>query len=187
MTNGSFIESPAVQTVAAGLMALVMGPMFLVLLLACTNVTMLFLSRSIVRRGEIAVRLALGAGRARLIRMLAVESLLTALIAGVISIWLAARIPSLVIRSLDPDGQLPAIRPDWRVFGYLAALVLTSAVVSALAPMRESFRFDLVTALKGREGSVTTRTGTASVLIVAQSVLRRTAFQIAHRRRVTRR
>ncbi len=168
VTNGSFVENPAMQTVAAGLLALVMGPLFLVLLLACTNVTMLFLSRSIVRRGEIAVRIALGAGRARLMRMLTVESLLTAFLAGLVSIWLAVRIPSLVIRSLDLQGQLPAMHTDWKVFGYLAALVLTSAIVSALAPLHESFRFDLVTALKGREGSVTTRTGTASVLIIAQ-------------------
>ena len=58
--------------------------------------------------------------------------------------------------------------PDWRVFGYLAALVLIATVVSALAPMRESFRFDLVTALKGREGAATARSHTTSALIVVQ-------------------
>jgi predicted permease len=169
LTDGSYIESPALQTLAAGLVALVMGPLLLVLLLACTNVTTLFLSRSIVRRGEIAVRLSLGAGRGRLTRMLLVESLLIALIAGVASIWLAARIPSLVISSLDPDDQFASsIHPDWKVFGFLAALVLTAAVVSALTPARESFRFDLVSALKGREGSVTSRTKTTSALIVVQ-------------------
>jgi predicted permease len=168
VTNGSFVENPAMQTLTAGLLTLVMGPLFLVLLLACTNVTMLFLSRSIVRRGEIEVRIALGAGRGRLMRMLTVESLLTALLAGLVSIWIAVRIPPLLIRSLDPEGQLPVVHTDWKVFGYLSVLVLTSAIVSAVAPLRESFRFDLVTALKGREGSVTTRTATASVLIVAQ-------------------
>jgi predicted permease len=170
LTNGSIIENPAMQSIAIGLMGLIMGPLSLVLLLACTNVTMLFLSRSIVRRSEIAVRLALGAGRARLMRMLALESFLTASIAGVVSIFLAARVPALLFGSLDPvEGQFASvIRPDWTVFGYLAALVLIATLVSALAPLRESFRFDLVTALKGREGTATMRSRTTSALIVVQ-------------------
>ncbi len=152
------------------LMALILGPLALVLLLACTNVTMLFLSRSIVRRGEIAVRLALGAGRARLIRMLALESFFTAAAAGLTSIYLAARFPFLLFSAIDPVAAQFAsvIRPDWKVFGYLAALVLIATAASALAPMRESFRFDLVTALKGREGSATMRSHTTSALIVVQ-------------------
>ena len=152
------------------LMALILGPLTLVLLLACTNVTMLFLSRSITRRGEIAVRLALGAGRGRLIRMLALESFLTASAAGVASIYLAARFPFLLFSAIDPAASAVAtlIRPDWKVFGYLAALVLIATAASALAPMRESFRFDLVTALKGREGSATMRSHTTSALIVVQ-------------------
>jgi predicted permease len=152
------------------LMALILGPLTLVLLLACTNVTMLFLSRSITRRGEIAIRLALGAGRARLIRMLALESFVTAAAAGVASIYLAARFPFLLFSAIDPAATAVAavIRPDWKVFGYLAALVFIATAASALAPMRESFRFDLVTALKGREGSATMRSQTTSALIVVQ-------------------
>ena len=171
LANGSAIQNPALHLIAIGLMALIMGPLSMVLLLACTNVTMLFLSRSIVRRGEIAIRLALGAGRARLMRMLGIESLLTASIAGVISIYLAARVPGLIIGTIDPiEGKSASatIRPDWTVFGYLAALVLIATVVSAFAPMRESFRLDLVTALKGREGAATMRSRTTSALIAAQ-------------------
>lgn len=88
LTDGSFIHNPAMQTMVVDMMALIMGPLALVLLLACTNVTMLFLSRSVTRRGEIAVRLALGAGRSRLMRMLALESFFTAATAGVVSIYL---------------------------------------------------------------------------------------------------
>ena len=170
LTDGSFIRSPAMQSVAMILMALILGPLALVLLLACTNVTMLFLSRSITRRGEIAVRLALGAGRARLIRMLALESFFTAAAAGLASIYFAARFPFLLFSAIDPAaaGVASVIRPDWKVFGYLAALVLVATVASALAPMRESFRFDLITALKGREGSATMRSHTTSALIVVQ-------------------
>src|ERR1700728_2586141 len=159
LTDGSFIRNPAMQPVAMILMALILGPLALVLLLACTNVTMLFLSRSITRRGEIAIRLALGAGRARLIRMLALDSFFTAAAAGVASIYLAARFPFLLFSAIDPAAAAAAaasaIRPDWKVFGYLAALVLIATAASALAPMRESFRFDLVTVLEGRQGSAT--------------------------------
>ena len=170
LTNGSLAQNPGSEPAVAGLMSLIMGPLCLVLLLACTNVTMLFLSRSIARKGEMAVRLALGAGRARLMRMLTLESFFTALIAGLASIYLAARVPSLLFAVIDPvEGQFTkAIQPDWKVFGYLAVLVLLATAVSAFAPMRESFRFDLVTALKGREGTSTSRSRTTSALIVVQ-------------------
>ena len=170
LTDGSLIKNPAMQSVAMILMPLIMGPLALVLLLACTNVTMLFLSRSVVRRGEIAIRLALGAGRGRLMRMLAFESFITAAAAGVISIYLAARIPSLLFGVADPShaNVASSIQPDWKVFAFLAVLVLIATVASALAPMRESFRFDLITALKGREGAATMRSRTTSALIVVQ-------------------
>ncbi len=107
LTDGSFIQNPSMRSLVIALMSLIMGPLSLVLLLACTNVTMLFLSRSIMRRGETAIRLALGAGRARLTRMLALESLLTASAAGLISIVLAARVPAILIGWMDPvEGQL---------------------------------------------------------------------------------
>jgi predicted permease len=170
LTDGAFIRNPAMGSVAMILMALIMGPLALVLLLACTNVTMLFLSRSVKRRGEIAVRLALGAGRGRLMRMLALESFITAAAAGVVSIYLAVRFPFFLFEIVDPTeaGVTATMRPDWRVFGFLALLVLIATFASALAPMRESFRFDLITALKGREGAATMRSRTTGVLIVAQ-------------------
>src|SRR5580704_7727639 len=103
-------------------------------------------------------------------RMLALESLFTAAAAGVASIYLAARFPFLLFSAIDPAAAAVAsvIRPDWKVFGYLAALVLIATVASALAPMRESFRFDLVTTLKGREGASTARSHTTAALIVVQ-------------------
>jgi predicted permease len=170
LTDGSFIRNPAMQSVVMILMALIMGPLALVLLLACTKVTMLFLSRSVVRRGEIAIRLAVGAGRGRLMRMLAMESFFTAAAAGGVSIYLAVRFPSLLFGIADPShaNAAESIRPDWKVFGFLAVLVLIATVASALAPMRESFRFDLTTALKGREGASTMRSRTISALIVVQ-------------------
>jgi len=170
ITNGSFIENPTVHDVAILLMGLVLGPLSLVLLLACTNVTMMFLSRAVVRRGEIAIRLALGVGRARLARMLLMESLLITMLAGGMSVFVAKRVPLMIIDMVDPDEAefVPLMHPDWRVFGYLAVLVLVASVVSSLAPMHAAWKLDLLTALRGREAGATGRSRTTSGLIIAQ-------------------
>jgi predicted permease len=170
LTNGSFIETPAFHDTVVELLVLILGPLSLVLLLACSNVTMLFLSRAVVRRGEIAVRLALGVGRTRLLRMLLLESVLMALMAGIASVVLAYRVPQMilnVVRSNTAD-VMPPIHPDWHVFGYLGALVMVAALASSLAPMHAAWKLDLVTALKGREASATSRTKLTGGLIVAQ-------------------
>ena len=170
LTNGSFIQTPSYHDVVTALMALILGPLLLVLLLACSNVTMLFLSRAVVRRGEMAVRLALGVGRARLLRMLLLESLLTALVAGLVSIVLAYCMPQMIMNVANRGmaAFVPFIRPNWHVFVYLATLVSLATIASSLAPMHATWRLDLVTALKGREGTATMRSRITGGLIVAQ-------------------
>ena len=170
LTNGSLIENPTVHDVGVILMGLILGPLSLVLLLACSNVTMMFLSRAVVRRGEIAVRLALGVGRARLARMLLMESVLTTLLAGGLSVLVAKRVPLLIIDMVDPNEVefVPLLHPDWRVFGYLAALVLVASAASSLAPMHSAWKLDLLTALRGREAGATVRARTTHGLIIAQ-------------------
>ena len=170
LANGSLLANPAFHDLVLALSALILGPLSLVLLLACSNVTMLFLSRAIVRRGEIAVRLALGVTRARLARMLLLESVLTAGIAGALSIVLAYRVPQVIMNAVDPEeaGFVPLLHPDWHVFAYLAGLIVVATVASSLAPLHASWKLDLLSALKGREGSVTTRSRTTAGLIIAQ-------------------
>lgn len=170
MTNGSIIENPSFHHNAVAMMTLILGPLSLVLLLACTNVTMLFLSKAVVRRGEIAIRLALGVGRARLTRMLLLESLLMALVAGALSVAVAYRVPLIIMNAINPEesGAVPQMHPDWRVFGFTAALIAIATVVSSLAPLHAAWKLDLLTALKGREGAATVRSRTTNGLIVAQ-------------------
>jgi predicted permease len=173
LTDGSFVENPAIRDRVVVLMVLILGPLTLILLLACCNVTMLFLSRTVTRRGEIAVRLALGAGRGQLARMLLAESLLTAAIGGALSILLVYRVPLLIMNVISPRQarNVLMIHPDWRVFCYLAVLVVMATIISSLMPIRAAWKLDLLTALKGREGSATVRSRTTSGLIIVQIAL----------------
>ena len=173
LTNGSFIENPAVHNMVLGLMVLILGPLAVILLLACCNVSMLFLSRTVVRSGEIAIRLALGVSRSRLAGMLLIESLVTVCVGGALGVILAYRVPLLIMNALSP-GQanfVVLLRPDWRVFGYLAILIGGATAISSLMPIRSAWKLDLLTALKGREGAATVRSRTTSGLIITQTAL----------------
>lgn len=173
VTNGSEIENPAIHTLAMGLMFLMLGPLALILLLACSNVATLFLSRTLTRRGEIAIRLALGVSRLRLAVMLLIESLLTVCIGGLLSMVLAYRVPLMILNIMAAGQANFVVRfgPDWRVFGYLAMLMTAATILSSLIPIRAAWKLDLLTALKGREGNATVRSRTTSGLIVTQIAL----------------
>jgi predicted permease len=168
LTNGSFIEAPEARSLGFVVVPLIMGPMVLVLLAACTNVMLLQLSRSAGRRGEIAIRLALGAERTRLLRMLTTEGMLLAAAAGTISIYLAYRIPEIVWTFLLPQAPYYPMKPDWGVFAFLAGVTLLAGCVAGLPPASESLKIDLVTALKGREASSTAHSRLRGILIITQ-------------------
>jgi predicted permease len=167
VTNGSIIEQPRVRPFAVLLIPLILGPLLLVLLIACANVTMLLLSRATARRSEIAIRLALGAGRGRLLRMLALEGLIVVGAAGAISLFLAYEIP-VAFQWFIPDAINFQTRPDLSVLAYLAGITFLAGCIAGLAPAAESLRVDLVTVLKGKEGASTAKSRTRGILIVAQ-------------------
>jgi predicted permease len=167
VTNGSIIEQPRVRPFAVLVIPLILGPLLLVLLIACANVTMLLLSRAVARRSEIAIRLALGAGRIRLLRMLALEGLIVAGAAGAISLFLAFEIPE-AFQWFIPDAIKFQPRPDLTVFAYLAGVTFFAGCIAGLAPATESLRLDLVTALKGKEGASTAKSQIREILIVTQ-------------------
>lgn len=171
VTNGSLYQDPSQRSNILVFFPLVMGPMILILLVACTNVTMLLLSRAAARRSEVAIRLALGAGRGRLLRMLTTEGLIVAAIAGAVSVYLTYRLPGILWTFLLRRSDYHVQGPDWVVFAFLAVATLLAGCIAGLAPGRESLKVDLVTSLKGREGSATTRSRTRSVLIVAQMAM----------------
>ena len=131
-------------------MATLMAVVGIVLLLACVNVSNLMLARAAVRSREMAIRLSVGAGRARVIRQLFTESLLLAILAGLAGTLVALVATTLLVRMLPPLPLRLSIdlSPDVRVLGFTAIVSLVTAVLFGLLPALRMTRPDLTTALK---------------------------------------
>ena len=152
---------------------LLLGVVSLVLLVACANVANLLLARATSRQKEIAVRLALGASRRRLIRQLLTESVLLALIGGALGVLLALWIKDGLLAVSDwGNTEMTALRPalDLRVLTFTLLLSLLTGILFGMAPAWRSTRVDLTPALKesGRSSSAATRSWLSKSLIVAQ-------------------
>ena len=132
------------------------GAVSLVLLIACTNVANLLLSRAAVRQREIAIRAALGAGRVRVVRQLLTESIALSLMGGVAGLVVSA-LSIFVARKMHP-GNIPRLEElgmDLRVLGFTLAISILTGIVFGLAPALRASRVDLTTNLKaGAKGSL---------------------------------
>lgn len=147
-----------------------------VLLIACANVAGLLIARGASRQKEIAIRLAIGAGRWRIVRQLLVESLLLSIGGGLLGLLLAIWTDRALLAFLPSDNYVPqlSMAPDLTVLGFATAVSLVTGVIFGLVPALQATRPDVAPALKDTVGGVVgggTHVRVRKALVAAQVML----------------
>jgi putative ABC transport system permease protein len=154
------------------ILLILQGTVALVLLIACVNVANLLLSRVVAREKEIAVRMALGAGRWRIIRLLLTEGVSLAIIGGAVGLLLAWWGVRLLVSLAPPDiPRLEDISIDHRALGFTFLVSLLTALLFGLLPALQATRANLNDALKQGSRSGFRRRRLISVLLVSEVAL----------------
>ena len=159
-----------IRGLAAAFIGLLMALVSIVLVIACSNVAGVLLARATARRREIAVRVTLGAGRARLIRQLLTETALLFVIGGTAGVAMARGMTSLLLAAL-PAFPVPvnlSLPLDGRVVTFAAVVSLVAAILSGMAPALHASRADVITALKDESQGPSNRLRLRNAFVVAQ-------------------
>jgi predicted permease len=151
-----------------------LGAVGLVLLIACVNVANLLLARALGRTREIAIRSALGAGRARVVRQLLVENTVLGLAGGAAGVALGAAVLG-ALKAVSPHGvpRLADATIDGSVLAFALVVTVASSLLFGLLPARRAARAELQSALKegGRSSAGPTRDGVRQALVVCEVAL----------------
>jgi len=168
------LHDDMVQQIRPALLIL-QGCVLMIVLIACANVANLLLARSAVRRREVAIRQALGAGRGRLVRQMLTESLLLAALGGTAGMLVASWcVPVLERLGAKAIPELAQVNIDWRVAAFCAAISLVTGLIFGIAPALEMSAVNPVAGLKegSRGGSGFSGSGRRrSLLVVAETAV----------------
>lgn len=189
---GSVLSGPGGRQARLAV-GLVLAVITLVLVLACANTANLMMARTATRRSEIAVRLALGAGRRRVVQQLLTESVSLGLAAGTLGLLITLSILPMIIEAIRvPSGY--DVYPDARVFAFLVLVSTICGVLSGWGPARQSTSGDLWSPIQQQGGARGSRAGsgrtqrvligmqaTASmVLLVVAALMTRSMLYVTH-------
>jgi predicted permease len=161
---------PSMRLVIGGFLALLMALVSLVLVVTCANVAGILLARAAARRREISVRIAIGAGRARVVRQLLTETLLLFALGGGAGLLFARGMTSLLFKLL-PAFEVPvalSLPLDGRVIAFAVGVSLVAAVLSGLAPALHVSKADVVTGLKDESQGSSDRLRLRNAFVVSQ-------------------
>ena len=167
------LQDLLVREVRPSLLAL-LGAVGFVLLIACANVANLLLARSAGRQKEVAIRSAMGASRARIVRQMLTESIVLSLIGGTAGLLLSVWLTDVLIAML-PDGapRVDQINIDYRVLAFAIGISALTGIIFGVAPALTASKLDVSSSLKegGRAGEGHRRTSARSILLIGEVAL----------------